>query len=193
MKTTTKAKTWCRALVASVALCAVSARAESVFNHGSGTKDYGSGTQISNTASSARLIVWSGTANINTGASIITGGNSAGTCNFVGVDSGSSGTMNINGGTVWCTTSGGGAGILGVGNNDRNVTSYLTLNSGVLKVDGVLRSGVMYDDSAGAAASFPFANQSNAGIKRVRFSGEGKLESLEGSYKLFKGILLEVR
>ena len=45
----------------------------------------------------------------------------------------------------------------------------------------------------GGAASFPFANQSNAGIKRVRFSGEGKLESLEGSYKLFKGMRLEVR
>ena len=35
----------------------------------------------------------------------------------------------------------------------------------------------------GGATKFAFANQNRAGIEKVRFNGEGKMESLEGSYK----------
>ena len=35
----------------------------------------------------------------------------------------------------------------------------------------------------GGATRFAFANQDDAGIEKVRFNGEGKMESLEGSYK----------
>ncbi len=35
----------------------------------------------------------------------------------------------------------------------------------------------------GGATRFAFANQNGAGIEKVRFNGEGKMESLEGSYK----------
>ena len=35
----------------------------------------------------------------------------------------------------------------------------------------------------GGATKFAFANQNGTGIEKVRFNGEGKMESLEGSYK----------
>ena len=119
-----------------------------------GTKNYGPETQIDKTGDIQRILVHQGTVNINKGAYVKAGGNSAGSCNFIGVDKTSPGAMNINGGTVWCAKiSGGGEGYLGVGNNDYGITSTLTLNSGLLRVDTQLRSAVMYNDTAGATSS----------------------------------------
>ena len=147
----TGAKAWSRALVAAVSLCAAGAWADCYkYDVANGTVDLGSETQIDSTD---RFIIYQGTVNLNEGASIRSGGNTSGSCNFIGVDrNGVSGVLNINGGTFWCATSKG-SGYLGVGNNSKNASSSLTLNSGVLKVDAVLRSAVMWDDSAGVNSS----------------------------------------
>ena len=151
MKTTTRAKAWSRTLAAAVSLCAAGTWADCYkYDVANGTVNLGSGTQIDSTD---RFIIYQGTVNLNEGASIRSGGNTSGSCNFIGVDrNGVSGVLNINGGTFWCATSKG-SGYLGVGNNSKNASSSLTLNSGVLKVDAVLRSAVMWDDSAGATSS----------------------------------------
>ena len=153
MKATTRAKTWFRALVAAV-ICAASANALAdcyKYDVSNGTvANLGSEKQIDSTD---RFIIYQGTVNLNAGASVKCGGNTSGSCNFIGVDRNNvSGVLNINGGTFWCATAKG-SGYLGVGNNNRNVTSYLTLNSGTLKVDAVLRSGVQWDDSGAATSS----------------------------------------
>ena len=147
----TGAKAWSRALVAAVSLCAAGAWADCYkYDVANGTVDLGSETQIDSTD---RFIIYQGTVNLNEGASIRSGGNTSGSCNFIGVDrSGVSGVLNINGGTFWCATSKG-SGYLGVGNNSKGASSALTLNSGVLKVDAVLRSAVEWDDSKAANSS----------------------------------------
>ena len=57
--------------------------------------------------------------------------------------------MYINGGTFWCATSNG-AGCLGIGINSKNVASTLNLNSGVLRVDTLIRSGVQWGENNGS-------------------------------------------
>jgi len=140
---------WFLAVAAFV--CAGNALADCYkFDTKNGTDNLGAETQID---SRDRFIIYQGTVNLNEGASIKSGGNSSSSCNFVGVDRTSVGSaLNINGGTFWCATSNG-SGYLGVGNNDRSATSYLTLNSGLLRIDTQLRSAVMYDDSKGATSS----------------------------------------
>ncbi len=151
------------ALTIAVSLCAGNALAENVFFYDTagGTANYGPETHIEKTASTQRILVYQGTVNINEGAYVKVGGDSGGYCNFIGIDRpasgkvvvGNSAYLNINGGTVWCTTSGGGAGILAVGNKDNGVTSSLTLNSGTLKVEGSMRSSTAFDSLAGGKSS----------------------------------------
>ena len=147
----TGAKAWSRALVVAVSLCAAGAWADCYkYDTKNGTVDLGASTQINSTD---RFIIFQGTVNLNTGASVKAGGNNSGSCNFIGIDRSSvSGTLNINGGTFWCAASNG-SGYLAVGNNNYSASSFLTLNSGILKVDSVLRSSVMWDDSAGVNSS----------------------------------------
>ena len=138
------------AIAAAVSLCAGNAQADSYYyNTAGGTANLGSEKVVD---SKERFIVRQGTVNVNTGASIKSGGNTSSSCNFIGVDENSPAAVNINGGTLWFATSNG-SGYLGVGNNDRNQLSTLTLNSGILKVDAVLRSAVYWDDSVAATSS----------------------------------------
>ena len=143
------------ALQAAVLFCAADALAEDViyFNTSGGTKNYGPETHIEKTGSGQRILVYQGTVNINEGAYVKCGGNSGSTCNFIGIDQKSAGAMNINGGTVWCTTSGGGAGILAVGSSSKGITSTLTLNSGTLIVDAHIRSSTAYNNLTGCTSS----------------------------------------
>ena len=143
-----------RAALVAAAVCVATAPSPSwgdsyYYNTKDGTANLGPETQID---SRERFIVRKGTVNVNAGASIKSGGNASGSCNFIGVDESSPAAVNINGGTLWFATSNG-SGYLGVGNNDRAQTSTLTLNRGLLRVDTQLRSAVMYDDSAGATSS----------------------------------------
>lgn len=160
-------------ILATVSLCATTARAatENVlfYNTAGGTANYGPETQITNKiASNQRILVYQGTVNINEGAVIYAGGNSAGTCNFIGIDMDSAANMNINGGTVWCTTAGGGAGYLGVGSSNHGVTSTLTLNAGILKVDTQLRSSTAYNGLTGCTSSGTVTiNGGEATVKQI--------------------------
>ena len=150
-------------IAAVVSLCAGNALAENVIymDTAGGTANYGPETHIEKTASYQRILVYQGTVNINEGAYVKCGGDGAGSCNFIGIDrpasgkvvAGNSAYLNINGGTVWCTKSGGGAGILAVGNKDNGVTSTLTLNSGTLIVEGSMRSSTAYNSLAGGKSS----------------------------------------
>ena len=151
MKTTTK--TWGRALVATVSLCAAmnaEAAVPTTINSASGVYNYGAETQINSTD---RILIYQGTMNINEGASLKVGGNTSSTCNFIGIENDSPGNLNINGGTLWCSTANG-SGYLAVGSGiGKNNTSTLTLNSGILKVDAVLRSSVQWNDAVAVSAS----------------------------------------
>lgn len=145
-------------VIAAVSLCAGNALAIDGTTVNSNAHSYdGTGTETldANTPIDhrGRFIIYKGTVTLNEGASVKVGGNNSSWCNFIGVDRDkTAAALNINGGTFWCATSNG-SGYLGVGNNDRAVTSSLTLNSGVLRVDTQLRSSVMWDDSAGATSS----------------------------------------
>ena len=151
MKTISRATTWCRALVAAVSLCvAMNAEAGVPTNINGGVYNYGAETQINSTD---RILIYQGTMNINEGASLKVGGNTSSTCNFIGIENDSPGNLNINGGTLWCSTANG-SGYLAVGSGiGKNNTSTLTLNSGILKVDAVLRSSVQWNDAVAVSAS----------------------------------------
>ena len=150
MKTTTKAKTWCRALVAAVICAAMNAEAGVPKNIDGGVYNYGAETQIESTD---RILIYRGTMNINEGASLKVGGNNTGSCNFIGIERDDPAYLNINGGTLWCSTAKG-SGYLAVGSGiNKNNTSTLTLNSGILKVDAVLRSSAQWNDAVGVTAS----------------------------------------
>ena len=151
MKTISRATTWCRALVAAVSLCAaMNAEAGVPTNINGGVYNYGAETQINSTD---RILIYQGTMNINEGASLKVGGDSGGSCNFIGIEKDSPGNLNINGGTLWCSTANG-SGYLAVGSGiGKNNTSTLTLNSGILKVDAVLRSSVQWNDAVAVSAS----------------------------------------
>ncbi len=151
MKTISRATTWCRALVAAVSLCAaINAEAGVPTNINGGVYNYGAETQINSTD---RILIYQGTMNINEGASLKVGGDSGGSCNFIGIENNSPGNLNINGGTLWCSTANG-SGYLAVGSGiGKNNTSTLTLNSGILKVDAVLRSSVQWNDAVAVSAS----------------------------------------
>ena len=148
--------------VAAVSLCvgnALAAESTASYEVGSkgnassnvGTATVGEGYRLDTTG---RLLLWQGTLTINEGAYMKFGGNSSTSCNFIGIENGYSGAVvNINGGTLWCSTDNG-AGYLAVGSGiGKNNTSTLTLNSGVLKVDAVLRSSAQWDDKVGVTAS----------------------------------------
>ena len=153
METTTRAKTWFRALVAAVSLCAAmnaEAAVPKTINSASEVYNCGAGTQINSTD---RILIYQGTMNINEGASLKVGGDSGGSCNFIGIENDSPANVNINGGTLWCSTANG-SGYLAVGSGiNKNSTSTLTLNSGILKVDAVLRSSAQWNDAVGVTAS----------------------------------------
>ena len=139
-------------------LCAASARAANVSGsyNGTGTSNLGPSTQVQQPTKDYRFIIYRGTVNLNEGAYIEVGGDTAGNCNFIGInDYAEAGVLNINGGTLWCTDKSTGNGYLAVGSNisGRKQTSSLTLNSGILKVDGVLRTATKYDGTAAADAS----------------------------------------
>ena len=116
-----------------------------------GTATVGEGYRLDTTG---RLLLWQGTLTINEGAYMKFGGNNSSSCNFIGIENGYSGAVvNINGGTLWCSTDNG-SGYLAVGSGiGKNNTSTLTLNSGVLKVDAVLRSSAQWNDNVGVTAS----------------------------------------
>ena len=148
--------------IAAVSLCAgnaLAAESTASYEVGSkgnassnvGTATVGEGYRLDTTG---RLLLWQGTLTINEGAYMKFGGNNSGRCNFIGIENGYSGAVvNINGGTLWCSTDNG-SGYLAVGSGiDKNNTSTLTLNSGVLKVDAVLRSSAQWDDKVGVTAS----------------------------------------
>ena len=149
-------------VAAAVSLCAVSVwAADSSAQYELGKK--GSASSCVGTAAlgadyrldtTGRLLVWQGTLTLNEGAYMKMGGNASSSCNFIGIENGYSGAnVNINGGTLWCATSNG-SGYLAVGSGiGVSNTSTLTLNSGILKVDTVLRSSAQWDDKAGVTAS----------------------------------------
>ncbi len=119
----------------------------------SGSATLGAGYTLD---TSGRLLIYQGSLTLNEGAVMKMGGNASGSCNFIGIENGYSGaTMTINGGTFWCCKDAGyGSGYLAVGSGiDKVNTSTLTLNSGILKVDTVLRSSAQWDDKAGVTAS----------------------------------------
>jgi len=166
-----------RAALVAVAVCVATAPSpswagESVlyYDTAGGTASYGPETRIDKTGSEQRLLVYQGTVNINIGAYVKVGGNTGPWCNFIGIDKNTPAAMNINGGTVWCSTSGGGAGILGVGSSSKNITSTLSLNGGLLKVDTQLRSSTAYNSLAGCTSSGTITiNGGEAEVKQVVF------------------------
>ena len=177
--------------VAAVSLCAGNALADCYkYDTKNGTVNLGESTQID---SRDRFIIYQGTVNLNEGASVKAGGNASGSCNFVGVDRTSVGSaLNINGGTFWCATSNG-SGYLGVGNNDRSATSYLTLNSGLLRIDTQLRSAVMYDDSKGATSSGTITiNGGEAIVKQLVIGAKAQKASCGTSTVVLNGGRLTV-
>lgn len=108
-----------------------------LYDTAGGTTNLSAEAQIDNPAADQRFIVCQGTVNINEGASVKVGGNTSSVCNFIGVDrNNATAVVNIDGGTFWCTTDGGGSGYLAVGANNNSLTAVLNLNSGTLKVDG---------------------------------------------------------
>ena len=127
-----------------------------VYDWANGTANLGPETQINSpTAQDGdhRFIIYQGTVNLNEGADIQTGGNDSHSCNYIGVDRGSPANLNINGGSFWCTKAGGGAGDLGIGINNNGVSSSLTLNTGSLRVDGRIRSGVYWNSLQATTSS----------------------------------------
>ena len=67
----------------------------------------GTAHAITKPAADQRFIVCQGTVNINEGASIKVGGNTSNICNYIGVDrNNATAVVNIDGGTLWCTTEG---------------------------------------------------------------------------------------
>ena len=199
----------CRTLAVLAALCVATAPSPSSaadlysYNTANGTANLGSSTHLDNTSSSYRFIVRKGTVNFNAGSYIRAGGNDEGVCNFIGVDEASAANVNINnGGTLWLTKSGGGAGCLGVGINNKAVTSTLTVNNGgLLIVEGRLRSGVQYNGLTGATSSGTFtlaggiarvnelvigANSANTGGSTVNISG-GRLYTTNINFRAYNG------
>ena len=185
-----KSASWILAAV--VSLCAATARAgENVlyYDTADGTANYGPETQIDKTGNEQRILVYQGTVNINSGAYVKVGGNTGPWCNFIGIDQTKPAAMNINGGTVWCATSGGGAGILGVGSSNKGITSTLTLNSGLLKVDTQLRSSTAYNSLAGCTSSGTITiNGGVAEVKQVVF-GAGSSSTGTSTLTLQGGVL----
>lgn len=149
-------------IAAVVSLCASNVRAaQSTASYqigSSGNKAANSGSATLGAGytldTSGRLLIYQGSLTLNEGAYMKFGGNNSGSCNFIGIENGYSGAVvNINGGTLWCSTDNG-SGYLAVGSGSgKNNTSTLTLNSGVLKVDAVLRSSAQWDDKVGVTAS----------------------------------------
>ncbi|MBO7683595.1 MAG: hypothetical protein J6T51_02590, partial [Kiritimatiellae bacterium] len=145
------------ALVAT-AICAATGNAlatENIINYNTpgGTLNYDEGTTINKPGVHQRILVQSGTVNINTGAYVKAGGDATGECNYVGVDNSGPAYLNINGGTVWCATDGGGAGCLGIGINNCAQPATVTLNSGLLRVDTQVRSATWWNSCNGTTSS----------------------------------------
>lgn len=159
-------------LQAAVLFCVADALADCYkYDTKNGTVNLGPTTQIN---SKDRFIILQGTVNLNEGAFIKSGGNSAGSCNFIGVDRGAGSALNINGGVFWCATSNG-AGCLGVGNNNNGVSSTLTLNSGTLRVDAQLRSSTMWSGLSGAKSSGTVnVNGGEATVKQFVFGSNSQ-------------------
>lgn len=118
------------------------------FDTANGTANLGPGTQINATSSKDRLVIFQGTVNLNEGASIIVGGNTADTCNFIGVQGSTPAALNVNGGMFRCSAANGGAGYLRIG-IQRDQISTLTINSGSVTVDKELWTGTYFNNSEG--------------------------------------------
>ena len=150
-------KTMMRICATGVAIaCAASALAtENIINYNTpgGTFNYDEGTTINKPGVDQRILVQSGTVNINTGAYVKAGGDATGKCNYVGVDNSGPAYLNINGGTVWCATDGSGAGCLGIGINNCAQPATVTLNSGLLRVDTQVRSATWWNSCNGTTSS----------------------------------------
>ncbi|MBR6733331.1 MAG: hypothetical protein IKL96_02915 [Kiritimatiellae bacterium] len=159
-------------LAAVVSLCAAGALADCYrYDTNGGTANLGATTQIN---SRDRFIIYQGTVNLNEGAFIKAGGDAAGACNFIGIDKNAGSALNINGGTFWCATANG-SGVLGIGNNNRAQTSWLTLNSGILKVDTQLRSSTQWSGLAGATSSGTVnVNGGEATVKQFVFGSSSQ-------------------
>ena len=152
METTIKSTSGKIAALAIVGtLCAASAWAKdiAVYNNVNSTWNLGPETSNSTTYANStyRFIVRAGTVNFNNGSYIKAGGNPDGVCNFVGVEKNS--TLNMEGGTFWCTTDGGGAGCLGIGINAGTFDATVNVDSGLLRVDGDMRLGTWYNGITG--------------------------------------------
>lgn len=161
-----------------------------IYDTAGGTANLGAETQIDKPAADQRFIVCQGTVNINEGASIKVGGNTSNICNYIGVDrNNATAVVNIDGGTLWCTTEGGGSGYLAVGGNNYTLTAVLNLNSGTLKVDGRVRSSTMWNSMSGASCSG--AVNINAGEADVNefFVGTDADSTGSSSLKLAGGVL----
>ena len=140
--------------VASAGIGSLQAADAYIYDTAGGTANLGAETQIEQFSNSQRFIVCQGTVNINEGAYIKVGGNTSNICNYIGVDrNNATAVVNINGGTFWCTTEGGGSGYLAVGGNNYTLTASVTLNSGTLKVDGRIRSSTVWNSMNGASCS----------------------------------------
>ena len=147
-----------RGALVATAICAATGNAlatENIINYNTpgGTYNYDEGTTINKPGVHQRILVKSGTVNINTGAYVKAGGDATGECNYVGVDNSGPAYLNINGGTVWCATDGGGAGHLGIGINNCAQPATVTLNSGLLRVDTQVRSATWWDSCNGTTSS----------------------------------------
>ncbi len=174
------------ALQAAVLFCAADALADCYkYDTKNGTVNLGPTTQIN---SKDRFIIFQGTVNLNEGAFIKSGGDSAGNCNFIGVDRGAGSALNINGGVFWCAASNG-AGYLGVGNNNNGVSSTLTLNSGTLRVDTQLRSSTMWSGLSGAKSSGTINIYGGEAIVKQFVLGASSANSGTSTLGLYGGVL----
>ena len=161
-----------------------------LYDTAGGTTNLSAEAQIDKPAADQRFIVCQGTVNINEGASVKVGGNTSSVCNYIGVDrNNATAVVNIDGGTFWCTTSGGGSGYLAVGANNYTLAGVLNLNSGTLKVDGRVRSSTMWNSMSGASCSG--AVNINGGEADVNefFVGTDADSTGSSSLKLAGGVL----
>ena len=82
-------------------------------------------------------------------------------------------------------------GVTPVAGTDYTVKLVLS-NSSMTYTASIVDGSAEIPLSSGGQTRFGFANQSRARIEKVLFNGEGKVESLTGSYSLNKGVIIAV-